>query len=194
MAGQVAILDDNFVVNDANNVARYTCVVQGSSDHQCQNAAVAGAGGFLGVVQEDQSNGLTARVRMLGITYVKAAGAISAGTPLVIGGTNGYVDSWLNQPGAQQIIGVALTTAAANGDLILMAVSQAHRLEKKLTGTTNATANTQNTYPHGLGYIPNKVMLTPRGNGVVYESAAADATNIYVSASAASIPFDAYVK
>lgn len=194
MAGQVSILDDNFVVNDVNGVARWTCVVQGASDHQCQNATAAGVSGFLGVVQGDQDNGLTASIRMLGNTFVKAVGAINRGDPLVIGGTNGYVDALYNVAGAQQIVGYALTTAAANGDLILMAVANNVRQTKKLAGVSNAAANTQTAYPHGLAYIPTKVVLTSRGAGYVYEIAAADATNIYVAASAASIPFDAYVE
>lgn len=194
MAGQVSILDDNFVVNDVNNVARWTCVVQGASDNQCQNPTGAGVAQFLGVAQEDKDNNLTANVRMLGNTYVKAVGAITVGSPLVIGDANGYVDQASNVAGAQQIVGYALSTAAANGDLILMAIANNVRQAKKLTGTTNATAGTSTAVAHGLGYTPTKVLLTARGNGVVYEDTAADATDIHVSASAASINFDAYVE
>jgi hypothetical protein len=62
-----------------------------------------------------------------------------------------------------------------------------------ISGTTSATAGTQTTHAHGLGKVPDRILITEKGNGIVYVSAAADATNIYVSASAASIPFDAWV-
>jgi hypothetical protein len=124
MAGQVSVLDDNFVVNQANGVTRYTCVVQGASDHQCSYPAAAGANQFLGVTQEDKDNGVTANVRMLGNTYVRAKGPIPAGSALTIGDTNGYVDVLGNVAGAKEVVGFALTTATAAGDLILMNVSK----------------------------------------------------------------------
>jgi hypothetical protein len=124
MAGQVSILDDNFVVNQANGVKRYTCVVQGAQDHQCSNPAAAGANKFLGVTQEDKDNGVTANVRMLGNTYVRAKGPIPVGSALVIGDTSGYVDVLGNVAGAKEVVGFALTTASAAEDLILMSIDK----------------------------------------------------------------------
>ena len=63
-----------------------------------------------------------------------------------------------------------------------------------VSGTTDATAGTQSTHAHGLGYTPKRVQLLPKSNGVVYQSASPDATNIYVKGSANSLTFDAYVK
>lgn len=126
MAGQVSILDENFVVNQAGGVTRYTCVVQGAADHQCSNPTTAGQHGFLGVAQEDKDNGLTANVRMLGTTYVRALGPITRGASLVIGDVNGYVDIVGNVAGAKEIIGYALTTAAATGDLVLVHIAKSY--------------------------------------------------------------------
>jgi len=58
----------------------------------------------------------------------------------------------------------------------------------KLNSTTGtyAIASTQTTVAHGLGAIPSTTVLTPIGNAVFWESAAADGTNLYLTASAAA--------
>lgn len=124
MAGQVSILDDNFVATAA--VTRYTALVQGAQDQQCANPAAAGAGAFLGIAQEDQDSGKTVNVRMLGNTYVRAVGAVPVGSALVIGGTNGYVDVKANVTTPKEVIGRALTAASAAGDLILMSIEKTY--------------------------------------------------------------------
>lgn len=55
---------------------------------------------------------------------------------------------------------------------------------------STGTAGAQLIVAHGLGVTPSFVQLTPRSNGVVYLSAASDATNIYVTASANNTNFD----
>lgn len=65
-------------------------------------------------------------------------------------------------------------------------------LGKKITGTTHASAGTQSTHPHYLGKTPNMVFITSKGDGVVYISASADDTNIYLKGSQNSINFDAF--
>lgn len=134
MAGQVSILDENFVVNQANGVKRYTAVVQGASDNQCANPSAGGVSGFLGVAQEDKDNGLTASVRMLGTTYVKAKGPIPVGSALAIADANGYVDVVTNVAGAQEVIGFALTASAALDDLLLVNI-----LKSKTSSVAAAT-------------------------------------------------------
>lgn len=62
---------------------------------------------------------------------------------------------------------------------------------KKISGTSHATAGTQTTHAHGEPKIPFFVLIVSKGNGVVYISAAADATNFYVKGSASAIAFDA---
>jgi len=61
----------------------------------------------------------------------------------------------------------------------------------KVTGMTSGTIGTQTTHAHGWTKAPLAYSLKSKGNGVVYESIAADATNIYVKCSAASIAFEA---
>ena len=60
-------------------------------------------------------------------------------------------------------------------------------------GTTSATIGTQTTHAHGGGKVPAFYFILPKSNGVIYQSAVADATNIYVKGSAASLTFDAIV-
>ena len=53
-------------------------------------------------------------------------------------------------------------------------------------GLTKLTAQTiqvtQTTIAHGLGGTPTVVIISPRGVSFVYESAAADGTNVYMTA------------
>lgn len=50
----------------------------------------------------------------------------------------------------------------------------------KLTAQTIQV--TQTTIAHGLGSTPSVVIISPRGVSFVYESQAADATNVYMTA------------
>ena len=59
----------------------------------------------------------------------------------------------------------------------------------KISGVSSATIGTETTHAHLLANIPLWYIILPLGNGVVYESKAADQTNIYIKASAASISF-----
>lgn len=61
---------------------------------------------------------------------------------------------------------------------------------KKLAGQAIGIAQT--AVAHGLDRIPNLVMVKPKSNGVVWESAAADITNVYLTASVAAT-VDLYV-
>jgi len=63
-----------------------------------------------------------------------------------------------------------------------------------ISGTTSSTIGTQTSHAHGGSRgVPKMFLVKVKSNGVVYQSAAADATNIYVKGSAASITFDAIV-
>jgi parallel beta-helix repeat protein len=53
---------------------------------------------------------------------------------------------------------------------------------KKVAGSIT---NVQTSVAHGLGYQPVKVLIKPKGNAVIWESAAADPTNVYLTASVA---------
>lgn len=124
MAGQVSILDDNFVVDDSNGISRFTAVVQGGNDGSCQNPSGAGAGQFIGIAQEDKDDKKTANIRMIGNSYAKAVGAISAGATLMIGDSSGRVDDIANSTSSTPPpnIGFALTSASNQDDWILVAV------------------------------------------------------------------------
>jgi hypothetical protein len=60
---------------------------------------------------------------------------------------------------------------------------------KKLTATVGTT---QQTIAHGLNRVPSLILIKPKGNGNVWESTSADATNIYLTASI-STTCDIYV-
>ena len=51
---------------------------------------------------------------------------------------------------------------------------------------TQTIGTTQVSIPHKLGKMPNVVIITMTSAGQVYQSQAADATNIYLKADAAS--------
>ena len=70
-----------------------------------------------------------------------------------------------------------------------MAYPMSSTCVKALLGTTSATVGTQTTHAHGLALVPKFYLILARGNGVVYEGAPPNETNIYLKGSAASIPF-----
>lgn len=61
-----------------------------------------------------------------------------------------------------------------------------------VTGTTSGSVGTQTTHSHNLGRKPKFTFITPKSNGTVYVSSDADATNIYIKGSDASLDFEAY--
>ncbi len=55
-------------------------------------------------------------------------------------------------------------------------------------------ASGQNSVPHGLIRAPRKVQIEPTSSAVIYEYQAADGTNLYLDASAASSGCTVYVE
>ena len=53
---------------------------------------------------------------------------------------------------------------------------------------------TQISVAHGLGYTPTQALISMSSPGIIYRSAASDATNVYVTADAASRTADIYVR
>jgi hypothetical protein len=53
---------------------------------------------------------------------------------------------------------------------------------RRLTATVGAS---KTAVPHGLPYAPRSIAITMLGPGSVWKSAAADATNVYLTADAA---------
>ena len=186
--GAIQVMIDTFTADAAVN--QFQAIVQSATDYHATNPVGANAGEFVGITLDSAAEGESVPVVQLGTAWCQAAGAISSGQFVSIANAQGQI-----QAGGSNIIGIALSTTTAAGDYCLVYISPTPGTNslKKVSGTTNAASGTQNAYAHGLGYVPTTVLVTPKGNGVVYESQAADATNIYLSASAASINFDAYV-
>lgn len=120
MAGQAAINDQPFVADVA--LKRYTAVVQAATAHHVTYGAQPNADKFIGIVQEDKDAGLTANVRVEGLSYAVAAGAINVGDSLIIGDASGSVAS-VGSTTNPNIIGRAIEPAAAAGDLILIKIT-----------------------------------------------------------------------
>jgi len=186
--GAQQVLVETLIADAAVN--QFQAIVQSNTDYHGTNPAGANASGFVGITLDAAAAGDSVPVVMLGTAWCTAAGVITSGQYVSIANATGQVGA-----GGSNVIGIALSTTAAAGDYVLVYISPSPGASdlKKVSGTTNATPATQDAYAHGLGYIPNTVLITPKGDGIVYESATADATNIYVSASVASISFDAYV-
>lgn len=68
-----------------------------------------------------------------------------------------------------------------------------YMLVRVILGTTSATIGTQTTHAHGGGRVPLFYYIKSKSNGVVYEGAVADATNIYIKGGAASLNFEAII-
>lgn len=72
-------------------------------------------------------------------------------------------------------------------------------VERKISGTTHAIPGTEVSIAHlckkpdGTGRVPRVINVVPKAAGMIYMSSAVDATNVYLSSSATSQPFDLYV-
>ncbi len=65
--------------------------------------------------------------------------------------------------------------------------------EAKLV-VTGLTADAANTIPHGLPRAPLNVIIEPTSAGGFFETQAADAANVYVTASGAGTTVNLYVE
>lgn len=186
--GAIAVLVDTITADAAVN--QYQAVVQSTADYHGTNPAGPNAAEFLGITLDSALAGDSCPIVRLGTAWCQAAGAIAAGDFVSIANATGQV-----QAGGSNVIGIAVSTTTTANDIVLVYIAPTPGVNalKAITGTTNATAATQTAYPHGLGYAPKTVLVTPQGNAAIWESQAADATNIYLSASAAAIAFAAYV-
>ena len=71
-------------------------------------------------------------------------------------------------------------------------ISEALLQGERITGTTDATPETETTHTHTLGKIPTIVFITNKSNGVVYLTDK-NSASIKVEGSAASLDFVAYL-
>lgn len=180
-------------------IPQFVAVVQSSADYHATLPGAANAGEFLGITLDtNEAIGESIPVVLQGTAWVQASGAITAGSPVVIANAQGQIEA-ASGVTAPAVIGTALSSTFNAGDIALIQIHSeapliASSVLKKLAGlAASATVDTQTAYPHGLPYIPTTVLATAKGNGVLWESQTADATNVYFSASVASLAFDVYV-
>lgn len=118
--GYQVILPETFQA-DAN-VSQYTALVQGASDFHATNPGALNAAKFVGVAMDDASSGNSVPVCMIGTFPIQASGAINAGDQVIIANAQGQIQS-VGATASPNIIGQALSTTAAAGDLCLVKLS-----------------------------------------------------------------------
>jgi len=103
---------------------RYRIVVQGAEDGSVKYPDSDNAAGTIGVTQEAQATaGNSVPVRLLGVSHVEANEAISAGGLVMCDADTGKAKAATSASGVQlYVVGVALETAEADGDIIKMLV------------------------------------------------------------------------
>ena len=119
--GAQQVLVESF--NTAAAIPQYVAVVQGASDYTCALPGAANAAGFLGFTLDstDGSQTETIPVVMIGTAWVQAAGAITAGTTVVIANASGQVEASTGVA-TPNIIGTALSTTTTAGDICLVLI------------------------------------------------------------------------
>jgi hypothetical protein len=130
--GASYVLDRTFTIDDAAGVTQYAAVVVGAAEGGCKKPAGSNAKQFLGFTQESQANqNKGVAVRVMGVSYAVAAGAIANGDWVETSGTDGKVASCeaaVNAtPGTAaqvNVIGRALSaaTTGGGGDVILVLI------------------------------------------------------------------------
>jgi hypothetical protein len=139
-------------------------------------------GALLSTVQP----GSSMEVRILGVSRVSVTGATTIGAPLYVANTSGQVANTRQAAGsdtAGPVVGYGMEAGTALGDIVSCYLTPA--LQPAFKRVTGSVAASQLSVPHGLGYTPQTVIIKPRGNAVIWESQAADATNVYLTASVA---------
>jgi predicted RecA/RadA family phage recombinase len=102
-------------------VTQFAALVQGSADYHATLPSGQNADKFVGVALDDANPGQTVPVAMMGTVWMIAAGAINAGDKLIIANAQGQVQS-VGSTQNPNIIGTALSSATAAGDLVLVKV------------------------------------------------------------------------
>ena len=111
------ILDVAFVADGAISAGIVVKLSTPSSDNNARVAiAAASSDTPLGVALVDAADGEVVRVQMLGLAYVVANGAFSAGDNLAVAAATGKVDT---AGSGDLLVGVALEEATAQNDKIV---------------------------------------------------------------------------
>lgn len=121
MPGPNFVLDKGYFPDAATNQFKCQKAVSGATNQEhCTEAGAADQ--VLGVIQEtvtagDVTNGRVADVRLIGISRCIASAAIANGARVIAAAT-GKVVTATASTAKQAQVGIALTTAAADGDHI----------------------------------------------------------------------------
>lgn len=111
------ILDVAFVADGAISAGIVVKLSSPSSDNNARVAVAAASSDTpLGVALVDAADGEVVRVQMLGLAYVVANGAFSAGDNLAVAAASGKVDT---AGSGDLLVGVALEEATAQNDKIV---------------------------------------------------------------------------
>lgn len=102
--------------------------------------------------------------------------------PSGVNGARGGIGSRYTNSSAAAVSDVEWIKTSGTPDVASTGWQRARLLPR----LSKAIGVTQTTVAHSLGYTPSVVIIKPKGNAVVWESAAADATNVYLTASAAT--------
>lgn len=111
------ILDVAFVADGAISANTVVKLSTPSSDNNARVAlATAASDQALGVALVDAADGEVVRVQMLGLGYVIANGAFSAGDSLSVAAATGKVDT---AGSGDLLVGIALEEATAQNDVVV---------------------------------------------------------------------------
>lgn len=124
MRNDLGIPGITYTVNDSGGVVRRRVVVQdtsGSSNTKmlCKNAAAANAVP-VGVTRGGAANNQPVAVHVLGFEEIEAASAINIGDLVNISDTVGRIKVAGETAGTRNIVGRAVQSAAASGDIIMV--------------------------------------------------------------------------
>lgn len=123
------------------------------------------------------------QVRVLGVSRVIVSAATVIGVPLYVSGSNGQVSNAAGAFPGGGMIGFGQEAGTTGGDIVSVYLAPSLQPAlKKLTGSITAS---QVSVAHGLGYTPTVALIKPKANATFWESAAADATNVYITSSSA---------
>ena len=157
-----------------NGVASQRFSIIGNQVTNCSGSGIYVAGADTGTIAQNICSG-----------NVTNAANVSTDADIYINPGAGQLDKIIVGPNIYTTF-IPNQTATDGQVSQTQVVGGLHKLASKTIG------GTQTTVAHGLSYTPNKVLIKPRSNQTVWESQAADGTNVYLTASA-SATVDIYV-
>ena len=125
MAGATYVLDKTYKITSAGGVNKWTALVPGASDGQCQLPTAANEV-VIGIAQETQANqNENVVVRKYGISRAIAAGAITAGAYVEVANTSGQLQAsnLTSVPASatlHNIVGIAESSTSQVGEVFFV--------------------------------------------------------------------------